>query len=80
MEDKKFMIVSNNKIYVCNGIDELKPKINALNTFNFTYCVYYLCQGEWTELLISADELIQTFDRGLADGLKGVSNGGCSKK
>ena len=80
MEDKKFIIVSNNRIYVCNGIDELKPKINALNTFNFTYRVYYLCQGEWTELLISADELIQTFDRGLADGLKGVSYGGCSKK
>lgn len=78
MEDKKFMIVSNNKIYICDGMEELKTKLNALNTFNFTYTVYYLCKGEWTEMLISAEELIQTFNKGLADGLKGVSDGGCS--
>lgn len=79
MENKEFMIVSNNKIYECNGIEELKPKINALNTFNIAYRVYYRCKNEWTEMLISANEFIQIFDKGVADGLKGVSDGSCSK-
>lgn len=72
MEEKEFMIVSNNKIYMCAGIEELKPKINALNTFNIAYQVYYRCENEWTEMLISPDELISTYDKGVNDGLKGV--------
>ena len=79
MEEKAFMIVSNNMIYECNGIEELKPKIKALNTFKIAYRVYYRCGNEWTEMLISANEFIQIFDKGVADGLKGVRNESCNK-
>lgn len=71
MEEKEFMIVSNNKIYICNGIEELKQKITALNTFNIAHRVYYLCKEEWTEMLISSKEFIQIFNKGIVDGLKG---------
>ena len=72
MEEKDFMIVSNNKIYECKGINELISKIKTLNLFNIAYRVYYQCKGEWTEMLISPQELITTYNKGIEDGLKGV--------
>ncbi len=71
MEEKEFRIVSNNVVYECSGIDEVIHKMKVLNLFNFAYRVYYLCKEEWTEMLISSNELISTYDKGVNDGLKG---------
>ena len=71
MENKEFRIVSNNLVYECSGMEEVIHKMRVLNIFNFAYRVYYFSQGEWTEMLISPDELISTYDKGVADGLKG---------
>lgn len=73
MENKEFMIVSNNKLYLCKDMTELISKIKVLETFKFTYQVYYLCQGEWTEMLISSKDILETYDKGLSDGLKGAN-------
>ncbi len=75
MENKNFVIVSNSKLYPCMDIEELISKIKVLETFNFTYHVYYFCRGEWTEMLISGKDIIETYDRGVADGLKGGEHG-----
>ncbi len=78
MQEKEFRIVSNNVVYECSGMEEVIHKMKVLNLFNFAYRVYYLCKGEWTEMLISPEELISTYDKGVNDGLKGVMNNeGC---
>lgn len=71
MKEKEFMIVSNNFVYECSNIKELIDKLKVLNIFSIAYRVYYLCKGEWTKLLISIQELINTYDKGETDGLKG---------
>lgn len=50
--EMQFMVVSNNKIYICNNLDELKTKTSALSTFNISYQVYYKIGQEWINMKV----------------------------
>ncbi len=69
MENKQFAVVSNNRVYICSTIDELKAKTEALNQFEIPFTVYYLNKNEWTKMLISVHDLLKAFNKGLKDGL-----------
>ena len=79
MKERPFLVVSNNKVYHCEDTQELMSKVKALKTFGIAYRVYYLAKDEWTEMLIKLEDFIKSFEQGVADGLKGVSDGSCSK-
>lgn len=72
MENKTFAVVSNNKIYFCEGVEELKSKTSVLNKFDIAYRVYYQVKDEWTEMLVSPFDLFKAFESGLRNRLKGV--------
>lgn len=69
MENKQFAVVSNNRVYMCSSIDELKSKTEALNQFEIPFSVYYLNKNEWTKMLISVHDLLKAFNKGLKDSL-----------
>lgn len=69
MENKRFAVVSNNRVYMCSSINELKSKVEALNQFEIAFTVYYLCKNEWTKMLVSVQDLLKAFNKGLRDGL-----------
>lgn len=69
MENKQFAVVSNNRVYMCATIDELKTKTEALNQFEIPFTVYYSNKNEWTKMLISVHDLLKAFNKGLKDGL-----------
>lgn len=70
MEEKQFSIVSNNKVYFCNGMDALKEKTKVLDVFDITYEIYYLNKGEWVKMMISPTELFKAFEKGLRDSMR----------
>ena len=70
MEEKQFSIVSNNKVYFCNGMDALKEKTRVLDVFEITYEIYYLNKGEWVKMMISSTELFKAFEKGLRDSMR----------
>lgn len=69
MEDKQFAVVSNNRVYMCSTINELKSKVEALNQFEIAFTVYYLNKNEWTKMLVSVQDLLKAFNKGIKDGL-----------
>lgn len=70
MEEKQFSIVSNNKVYFCNGMNALKEKTKVLDVFEITYEIYYLNKGEWVKMMISPTELFKAFEKGLRDSMR----------
>lgn len=64
----EFMVVSNNRIYMCDTIEKLKNKVSALNTFDISFKVYYKLNDEWVDMLISPSDMLCALNK----GLKGV--------
>ena len=56
--NKQFMIVSNNRIYICDDIQQVHNKTKALSTFNIDYKIYYKIKDEWVEMLVSPTDIL----------------------
>ena len=52
-----------------NRVEYAIVNVEALNQFEIAFTVYYLCKNEWTKMLVSVQDLLKAFNKGLRDGL-----------
>ena len=58
-ENKTFWLVSGERVYELNGLNELEKKAKAFDTLGFAYTVYEHSMGMTRKILVDITDFIQ---------------------